>query len=207
MADIKPHSTTQELRDALVEFYVDYTSTPGSITSNMQRHVERTHVAKNSDKSSNEGYISFGSLLDISTISDSTWAGSTDFGVKIPWVASLLNRKELVPKISGKPCSLDDLSNNNNECVIGATVDKYTIVRGNVEEVQQEEMALAAEFGILDKGRGEILFSNVMDLNFPDEQKFDTIVANGVLAAVDTYLDPKSKQMEDMDMVLELVMI
>lgn len=172
------------------------------VSSKMQRHVERALLTKtqNDDEYYNE-YPSFGSMLDISSIIASTLAGSTGFGDKIAWIASLINRKLLIGDET--PCTADQLNSEDVDdapsCLIGATAENYVSVRGKIE-VARDEKTLATEFGIVSKGN--FLVGNIMDLDLGG-RKFDTIVANGVLAAVDSDMDSKAKSMEDMDLVLE----
>lgn len=198
ISKIVPHDLSK-LGDALS----DYFETDG-VTSMMQKHLERALFAKKyPDGAKDTDYVDLGTLLDISTISSSTWSGSTYFNSKSPWISSLLNRRSLIG--DGKPCKVtsvnsDEASDDGDSCIVAATVHTFVKISGT-EEAKREEMALAAEFGILGIGKGSFLTGNVMDMSFA--RKFDTIVANGILETVDSHLDSDALPAEDMDLVLE----
>jgi len=203
LSNMEPY-TTAELAAALSNYY----AASEGITSNIQNHVEHEFVAKklNDDNvassATSDGLRSFGSLLDISTKSSGTWSGSTDFGGKIAWIASLLHRQALID--DGEDNALCTVGADSDEddrgpCLVGATLDSYVSVRGT-KVIQKAEMMLAAEFSILDQG--DFFTGNIMDLDC-SILKFDTVVANGALAAVDHETDPDAIPMEEMDLVLE----
>mmetsp|Transcript_19450 Transcript_19450/g.42294 ORF Transcript_19450/g.42294 Transcript_19450/m.42294 type:complete len:820 (-) Transcript_19450:205-2664(-) len=150
-------------------------------------------------------YASFGSVLDISSLSSLTWSGGTEFGDAIPWMASLFHRRDIIGE-GDSPCRVDLLDDYDVEddvaCYVGASIDNYVTVRGS-EQVKNSEMIQAAEYDILDKG--EFLAKSV--IHFNEEtfggRKFDTIVAKGVLANVDEYVDSTAMPMYDQDLILE----
>lgn len=161
----------------------------------------------------NPTYAGFGRLLDVSSLFSSTWWGITDFassvGGKMAWTASLVHRRALIREF-GKgyaPCRTDLLDDYDSEsgsaCMLGVDLDAYVNVRDD-PGMRMADLEMAAKMGILE--RGQFRYGHFMNLDFRDDDKFDTIVADMVLAAVDNDMDPNALDMEDMDLVLEKLM-
>jgi len=119
-------------------------------------------------------------------------------------MSSLIHREDIN---RGKElCDLsveEDYSNNfsnNFKCQLPVNVDKFVSIRGT-DKGLREEMEEAKKYGVLDKGN--FIVGNIMELQM--EEKFDTIIANGLLAAVDKDTDASALPMEDMDVVVEQV--
>lgn len=185
-----------ELFKSLVEYQVYPT---GTVTSTMQRYVERSLLAQSPPQESGS-YVSFGSLLDLSSVYSFTWSGSTAFNGKVGWMSSLIHRKDIN---SGKELcdlSLEEDYKNKFRCQLPVTVDKFLSIRGFSKDLR-EEMEEAKEYGVLDKGK--FFVGNIMELQL--DEKFDTIIANGLLAAVDKDTDASALPMEDMDIIVERI--
>ena len=81
--------------------------------------------------------------------------------------------------------------------VAAVTIKDYVCVRGTIDK-KYEHMELAASWEILgDKGKGQWRTGKITELEFGN-QKFDTIVANGMLAG-------SEKELQDMDLLLQKV--
>ncbi|KAL9185665.1 hypothetical protein ACHAXT_003442 [Thalassiosira profunda] len=148
---------------------------PG-LTTPMQRHVERTLVAHHHPEGKKTPtYANFGSLLDVSTVYSASWGGSTEFGGKVSWIASIFYRKDIVEHEGGTPCRGED-----ETCHVGVRIEDYVSVRGT-EEKLHEHMELAAYWDVLDEGQWRT--GTVLELGF--DRKFDTILASGSLTGED----------------------
>lgn len=180
-----------EMREALEQILQEMEANVGGITTLMQRHVERTliqHQFPNEVDDSTDKYATFGSLLDISTEYSVSWNGSTEFGGKPSWVASIIYREDIVQYEETEPCRIDlqddyDAEVDDDECcLLPVTIEDYVGIRPTKEK-KEEHMILSAYWDVLDHGRW--LVSNVMELDLGTNQKFDTIVANGALTGTD----------------------
>lgn len=186
-----------EMRQALGEILEEMESGVGGITTLMQRHVERTliqHQFPNGSGGSSGGssssvkYANFGSLLDVSTAYSVSWNGSTEFGGKPSWVASIFYRKDILKYEKSKPCRVDLKDDYDPEvgddecCLLGVTIEDFVGVRPSRQK-KEEHMELSAYWDILDHGKWRM--GTILDLEFGN-QKFDTIVANGALTGEDS---------------------
>lgn len=178
-----------EMREALEQILAEMEVDVGGITTLMQRHVERTliqHQFPEGGEDTNK-YATFGSLLDVSTDYSVSWNGSTEFGGKPSWVASIFYRKDIIQYEDSKPCRVDlkddyDAELGDDECcLLGVTIDDYVGIRPSKEK-KEEHMILSAYWDILDHGQWRV--GSVMNLEFGN-RKFDTIVANGALTGED----------------------
>jgi len=185
-----------EMREALEQILQEMESNVGGITTLMQRHVERTLIQhqfpNGGDATTTDEYATFGSLLDISTEYSVSWNGSTEFGGKPSWVASILYRNDIVEYEETEPCRVDlqddyDAEVDDDECcLLPVTIEDYVGVRPT-QEKKEEHMILSAYWDILDHGTW-LVSSTVMDLKLggsSSRNKFDTIVANGALTGTD----------------------
>jgi len=184
-----------EMREALEQILAEMEVHSGGITTLMQRHVERTLIqhqfptggSADDDDTNKNLYATFGSLLDVSTDYSVSWNGSTEFGGKPSWVASIFYRKDILQHEQSQPCRLDlkddyDAKVGDDECcLLGVTIQDYVGIRPTKEK-KEEHMILSAYWDILDHGQWKV--GNVMNLEFGN-QKFDTIVANGSLTGED----------------------
>ncbi len=178
-----------EMRQALEEILQEMEANVGGITTLMQRHVERTLIQHQFPEGGDDTdkYATFGSLLDVSTDYSVSWNGSTEFGGKPSWVASMFYRENIIQYERTQPCRLDlkddyDADVGDDECcLLGVTIKDYVGVRPTKEK-KEEHMILSAYWDVLDMGEWKV--GTVMNLEF-ESQKFDTIVANGALTGTD----------------------
>ena len=200
-----------EMHESLKEIAAEINENVG-ITTVMQRHVERLLIQDQYPNNNEENetpqedkYATFGSLLDISTAFSVSWGGSTEFGGKVSWIGSMFWRKDIIENEKKKEKSQHDIcrtdltndydKENKKSCIHGITIDNYVSVRPTPDK-KHEHMELAASWEILgDKGTWRT--GKIMDLKFGN-QKFDTIVANGMIAGSDY-------ELQDMDLLLEKV--
>jgi hypothetical protein len=181
-----------EMRQALGEILEEMEAGVGGITTLMQRHVERTLIQHQFPNGGGGGssikYANFGSLLDVSTAYSVSWNGSTEFGGKPSWVASIFYRKDILKYEKSKPCRVDlkddyDPDVGDDECcLLGVTIKDFVGIRPSRQK-KEEHMELSAYWDILD--HGEWKMGTILDLEFGN-QKFDTIVANGALTGEDS---------------------
>ena len=226
------YSSANRLYEALVGHY-DYEEVNGvGPSSLMQHHLERVHLAQaypdawpatlakmgvygdgtpagskqwigdhGVQDPGDPTYTSFGRLLDVSATTGYPTPGGSAFGPKVPWLASLIHREALVGE-GDVPCRVDLLDDGDTPrptCLIGHRLEGFVSVRGNAQTLARDE-ELARQFGVA--AHGAFLAGDVMELDFRD-QTFDTILANGVLEAVDAWADEAAKPtMDDMDLVL-----
>ena len=177
-----------EMRQALEEILQEMEANVGGITTLMQRHVERTLIQHQFPEGGDDTdkYATFGSLLDVSTDYSVSWNGSTEFGGKPSWVASMFYRENIIQYERTQPCRVDlkddyDADVGDDECcLLGVTIKDYVGVRPTKEK-KEEHMILSAYWDVLDMGEWRV--GKVMNLEF--SQKFDTIVANGALTGTD----------------------
>ncbi|KAK1740478.1 hypothetical protein QTG54_008573 [Skeletonema marinoi] len=178
-----------EMREALEQILQEMEANVGGITTLMQRHVERTLIQHQFPEGGDDtdAYATFGSLLDVSTDYSVSWNGSTEFGGKPSWVASMFYRKDIINYEETEPCRVDleddyDADVDDDECcLLGVTINDYVGIRPTKEK-KEEHMILSAYWDVLDHGQWKV--GTVMNLELGD-QKFDTIVANGALTGTD----------------------
>mmetsp|Transcript_6875 Transcript_6875/g.11245 ORF Transcript_6875/g.11245 Transcript_6875/m.11245 type:complete len:486 (-) Transcript_6875:164-1621(-) len=178
-----------EMREALEQILQEMEANVGGITTLMQRHVERTLIQHQFPDGGDDTdkYATFGSLLDVSTDYSVSWNGSTEFGGKPSWVASMFYREDIIQHEQTQPCRVDlkddyDAEVDDDECcLLGVTIRDYVGVRPTKEK-KEEHMILSAYWDVLDMGKWRV--GTVMNLEF-GTQKFDTIVANGALTGTD----------------------
>ena len=115
-------------------------------------------------------------------------------------LSSLIHRKRINRGKELCDLSVEEDYDNKFKCQLPVTVDKFLSIRGNAKDLR-EEMVDARKYGVLDKGR--FFAGNIMEMEV--EEKFDTIIANGLLAAVDVDADASALPMEDMDIVVERI--
>ena len=191
------HEMLESLKEIAAEICEDV-----GVTTLMQRHVERLLIADQfppGEKVEDDSYATFGSLLDISTEYSASWNGSTEFGGKVSWIGSMFWRKAIIKHENKQPCKTDlsdDYDGSSDSCIHGVTINNYVSVRGNLDK-KHEHMELAASWEILGDDQAQWRTGKIMDLNF-GQQKFDTIVCNGLLAGTEL-------ELQDLDLILKKV--
>ena len=195
-----------EMHDSLKEIAAEIGENVG-VTTEMQRHVERLliqdqfpNVEEAAQDPASLKFATFGSLLDVSTVFSASWGGSTEFGGKVSWIGSMFWRNDIIQHEKLVPCRVDladDYDGSSDSCIHAVTIKDYVCVRGTIDK-KYEHMELAASWEILgDKGKGQWRTGKITELEFGN-QKFDTIVANGMLAG-------SEKELQDMDLLLQKV--
>ena len=194
------HEMLESLKEIAAEICEDV-----GVTTLMQRHVERLLIAdqfppsQTVEEDDGGGYATFGSLLDISTEYSASWNGSTEFGGKVSWIGSMFWRKAIIKHENKQPCKTDlsdDYDGSSDSCIHGVTINNYVSVRGNLDK-KHEHMELAASWEILGDDQAQWRSGKIMDLDF-GQQKFDTIVCNGMLAGTEL-------ELQDLDLILKKV--
>ena len=82
----------------------------------------------------------------------------------------------------------DDTIDDKSNCILGATIEDYVSIRGTADK-KQEHMELAAAWDIYDEGQWRA--GTILELDFGN-QKFDTILGNGMFAAPELMLQDMS---------------
>ena len=82
----------------------------------------------------------------------------------------------------------DDTIDDTNNCILGATIEDYVSIRGTTDK-KEEHMELAAAWDIYDEGQWRA--GTILELDFGN-QKFDTILGNGMFAAPEHMLQDMS---------------